>query len=319
MMLKMATYSSNSLDFASLIEPVSRKLFGEPNRKLSARDELRFGGRGSLAVAIGGHKAGCWHNHETGTGGGVLDLIRAATGRDDGIVWLREFGFLDGSHCPGFCPNQPPATAQNRRNDDAGSSRLARQIWDEAIGSIGTLVETYLASRGLTLPPGAPIRFHPACPRGTDRLPAMISLMTDPVTASPCGAHRTFLRLDGSGKADGQAKMMLGNAGVIRLVPDDEIATGLGLAEGVETALAVMQRASWSPIWAACSAGGIAKFPVLCGIEAITIFADADDKGAGLRSSHECANRWRAAGREAHVSKPPIGTDWLDALNRSAA
>jgi hypothetical protein len=312
----MSDYNENlDVNFASLMQPVALALLGEPNSALSSGSGLRFESRGSLAVIVSGRKAGCWRNHETGAGGGVLDLVRAVTGRPDPMLWLRESGFLDGSHRPApRAAPEPPRQAENQN-----STNLARQIWKEATSPSGTLVETYLASRGLTLPPGAPIRFHPACPRGTDRLPAMISLMTHPITAKPCGVHRTYLRRDGVGKADGQAKMMIGSAGVIRLVPDDEVTMGLGLAEGIETSLAVMQRAGWSPVWAACSAGGIAKFPVLGGIEAITIFCDADDNGAGLRAAHECGDRWRGEGREVTISKPPSGVDWLDVLCRSAA
>ncbi len=184
----------------------------------------------------------------------------------------------------------------------------------------GTLVECYLHSRGLLLPPGAPLRFHPQCPRGrTERLPAALALMTDPGTARPVGIHRTYLRADGRGKAEGDARRMLGNAGVVRLVPDDTVTLGLGLAEGIETALAVMQRFGWRPVWAAACAGGIEKFPVLAGIEAISIFADADDKGAGIRSARACAERWREAGREATIFIPPSGTDWNDVGHGVAA
>ena len=149
----------------------------------------------------------------------------------------------------------------------------------------------------------------------------MLALMTDARTGEPCGVHRTFLRPDGSGKADvTPAKMMLGGAGVIRLDLDDEVTLGLGVAEGIETALGVMQRIGWRPVWAAASAGGIAKFPVLPGIEALTIFADADDKsGVGLRAAEECADRWRAAGHNSRIAAPPSGTDWLDAARRIAA
>lgn len=309
------------INFGALMQPVAVALLGEPNRTLSNRAELRFGSRGSLSVAIAGRKAGCWANHETGTGGGVLDLIRVATGRDDPINWLREFQFLDGSHDPESCsaPAPAPTPEPPRQAENQDSIRLARQIWREGTSPSDTLVETYLASRGLALPPDAPIRFHPACPRGPERLPAMVTLMSDAITAEPCGVHRTFLRRDGTGKADGQSKMMIGNAGVIRLVPDDEVTTGVGLAEGIETSLAVMQRAGWSPVWATCSAGGVAKFPVLPGIEALTIFADMDDKGAGMRAAYECANRWREFGREVAISRPPTGTDWLDALSGEAA
>jgi len=44
------------------------------------------------------------------------------------------------------------------------------------------------------------------------------------------------------------------------VVPDEGVTAGLGLAEGIETALAVMQRAGWSPVWAATSAGAMDRF-----------------------------------------------------------
>ena len=178
----------------------------------------------------------------------------------------------------------------------------------------GTLAETYLRSRGLAWPERAPLRFHPACPRGKERLPAMVALMTDPVTAEPCGAHRTYIRPDGSGKADGTAKMMIGRAGIVRLVPDDEVTLGLGICEGIETSLAIIQRARWSPVWACGSAGAIAKFPVLAGIETLTIFPDLDDKGAGINAARQCAERWQADGKAVAIAKPPHGRDWHDAL-----
>ena len=184
----------------------------------------------------------------------------------------------------------------------------------------GTLAETYLRSRGLAWPERAPLKFHPACPRGDERLPAMVALMTDPVTAQPCGVHRTFLRADGGGKVEhGKDKMMIGRAGIIRLVPDDEVTLGLGICEGIETALAIMQLAGWSPVWACGSAGAIAKFPVLAGIETLTIFPDLDDKGAGINAAQECAERWRRAGKELVICRPPQGQDWHSALTKQEA
>ncbi len=57
---------------------LARFLCGEPNRRMSNRRELRFGRKGSLAVAIAGPKAGSWCDHETNEGGGPLDLIMVA-------------------------------------------------------------------------------------------------------------------------------------------------------------------------------------------------------------------------------------------------
>ena len=47
--------------------------FGEPNRQLSNKTELRFGTNGSKSVKL---ETGQWYDHELGQGGGVLDLIR---------------------------------------------------------------------------------------------------------------------------------------------------------------------------------------------------------------------------------------------------
>jgi putative DNA primase/helicase len=117
---------------------------------------------------------------------------------------------------------------------------------------------------------------------------------------------------------------MLGRAGIIRLVPDEDVTQGIGIAEGIETSLAVMQGSSlafmqgfgWRPMWAAASAGGIRTFPVLPGIGALTIFADAD--GPGLAAARACAARWRAAGAEVRICTPPAG-DFNDLLRRHSA
>ena len=146
----------------------------------------------------------------------------------------------------------------------------------------------------------------------------MLALMTDPLTAEPTGVHVTYLAPGGRGKAGGgRPKVMLGRAGVVRLVEDAEVTTGLGLSEGVENALAVMQHSGWSPVWAAGSAGGIASFPVLPGIEALTIFADADDGGTSVEAARRCALRWRRAGRRVWLVLPRPGEDFNDMLRRA--
>lgn len=185
-----------------------------------------------------------------------------------------------------------------------------------------TTVERYLASRGLELPLEAPLRFHPAAWRNRDNGPcgpAMLALTTAPEADEAVGLHVTYLRADGRGKAAGdRPKVMLGARGVVRLVPDAEVTLGLGLAEGIETALAVMQRYGWRPVWAAGCAGGVAGFPVLPGIEALTVFADVDDGGAGRKAAEECAARWHSAGREARITPALPGKDFADLVGRVA-
>jgi len=83
-------------DLRRLIGPVAKRLLGEANKRLSKRmDQLRFGRRGSLAIDL---SAGTWFDHENGTGGGVLDLVRRERKCDEdrAIAWLRAEGLVNG-------------------------------------------------------------------------------------------------------------------------------------------------------------------------------------------------------------------------------
>jgi hypothetical protein len=143
----------------------------------------------------------------------------------------------------------------------------------------------------------------------------MIALMSDPRTGEPCGVHRTFLSAVGTGKAAIlDPKRMLGEAGVVR--PAEPEGNGLALAEGIENALTAMQVIGWGPLWAAGTAGAIARFPVLPGYN-LTVFADP--KPQELAAAEACARRWSQAGRECLVHVPPEGLDWNDVACRRPA
>jgi predicted P-loop ATPase len=75
------------------MEPVARAILGEPSGENKDKRELRFGTRGSLSVSLA---KGTWHDHETGDGGGVLDLVRIRKGLDKegAIAWLQDGGYL---------------------------------------------------------------------------------------------------------------------------------------------------------------------------------------------------------------------------------
>ena len=66
--------------------------------------------------------------------------------------------------------------------------------------------------------------------------------------------------------------------------------------------------------WSTGSTAIMAKFPVLSGIEALTIIADHDLNGAGLRAASEAADRWQTAGRETHVFQRETPGDFNDAF-----
>ena len=116
---------------------------------------------------------------------------------------------------------------------------------------------------------------------------------------------------------------MLGRAcgAAIKLDADASVALGLHVGEGVETCLAA-HAAGFRPVWAlgtvgivrrdGTTAGGIAAFPVLCGIEALTVLGELNDGGANYRASQACAARWVEAGREAYIVAPLTGDDLND-------
>jgi hypothetical protein len=167
----------------------------------------------------------------------------------------------------------------------------ARQLWQDSIPLPDTLGWKYFTERrglhiGVLGPLDHALRFHLG-------KRAVIGLMTDPVTNKPSGVHRTFLNPDGTKRE----RKMLGHRGVIRLSADEDVTTGLGICEGIEDGLAILI-SGWAPVWAATCAGEIEKFPVLPGIEALTIFADCDV--VGTEAARLCAERWR--GEQCEVS-----------------
>src|SRR4051794_33867042 len=104
----------------------------------------------------------------------------------------------------------------------------------------------------------------------------MVALVTHGVTGSPVAVHRTFLALDGCGKAPVEpAKMMLGpcRGGVVRLC---QPCNGLMVGEGIETCLAAMQ-ASGRPAWAALSTSGLRALDLPRDVRDVIVLADGDE------------------------------------------
>jgi putative DNA primase/helicase len=149
--------------------------------------------------------------------------------------------------------------------------------------------------------------------------PALVALITDAITNVPLSLHRTWIRPDGNKALLNPPRMLLAGhritGGVIRLWPDEAVAQGLAVAEGIETALSAAH--VFTPVWACVDAGNLARLPVLAGIEALYVVVDND--AAGVRAAEECGRRWAEAGAEVRLVKlKRPGTD-LNDLMRGAA
>jgi hypothetical protein len=114
---------------------------------------------------------------------------------------------------------------------------------------------------------------------------AMRSITTDELT----GIHRTALTLDGV--KVGRKMLGIAAGSAIKLDADDAVTHGLIIGEGIETCQAARQL-GLRPTWALGSVGGIASFPVLAGIECLTILAERSPDGtpnaASERAVAEC-------------------------------
>jgi len=144
----------------------------------------------------------------------------------------------------------------------------------------------------------------------------MVVLLRDIHTNEPAAIQRTALAR--SGQKLGRMTLGSKSGTAIKLSDDADVDIRLTIGEGVETVLAGMM--FWCrPAWALGDAGELAKFPVLNGIESITILVDNDASGTGQRAAIECSARWRISGRDAFRIVPRrIGADVNDLVQRSS-
>jgi hypothetical protein len=174
----------------------------------------------------------------------------------------------------------------------------------------GTLAETYLRRRGITLLHGTEnLRFHPRCyykpdDGPTETWPAMIAAVTD-LTGRITGAHRTWLATDGSDKApiDTPRKAMgdlLGST--VRIgVPDTVMAAG----EGIETVLSLRQILPDMAMAPALSAAHLAAILFPLRLRRLYIVRDNDPAGDAARDM--LIERANAEGIEAIPLSPALG------------
>ncbi|MGP1273903.1 MAG: toprim domain-containing protein, partial [Caulobacterales bacterium] len=162
------------------------------------------------------------------------------------------------------------------------------------------------------------LRFHPPSFYGPEgggpiaRLPAMLAAITD-LEGRHTGTHRTWLRPDGSAKADVDTPRramgtLLGN-GVRFGAPADVLIAG----EGIETVLSVRSALPEIPALAALSSGHLAAIRFPAGLRRLYVLRDRDPAGAAARDRLEA--RAAETGIEAVTLTPRLG-DFNDDLRR---
>jgi phage/plasmid primase-like uncharacterized protein len=259
--------------------------------------------------------AGQWSDAATGEHGDLLDLIaanRKLASLSDTLEEARSFLRL---------PRADAVRGHASKSAPQGSPEAARRLWAIARPIRGALAETYLRSRAIVdVRNLAALRFHPRCwyrgdpddPRDRlrDAWPALIAAVRDNA-GTLTGVHRTWLALDGDGKAPvstpRRAMGQLLGHGVRFGAAGDALVIG----EGIETMLSLRDALPCLPAIAALSASHLAAVELPPRIRRLYLAGDDDPAGHGAVNA--LATRAGAAGIEPVLLQPTRG-DWNDDL-----
>lgn len=276
----------------------ARERFGEPNKRLSSKNELRFGRQGSISVVLVGQKAASWFSHEAQQGGSLLSAAEL--------------------------PALPAARTSGRRSVltwDSDSEQQFRRVIDRELRQV---------EAAHTRAPGIrPIERAPAheylISRGIDRWPAhsvmgwvsgiaylarsasgqILAVQILPLT--PDGRKNRAYWSDGVTKRTYTAARGWHHYAAVRMPGRGELV----LCEGVETGLSIWL-ATGRPVAACMGLAGMAS--LRCG-RRVTIATDGNDPGspADVATQRAITER-RSSGQRVRVAVPPLGTDFNDLL-----
>lgn len=180
----------------------------------------------------------------------------------------------------------------------------------------------YLASRGLEVAPGLDwIKdlAYTADGKKVGEYPAMLA----PIVKGGkfLTYHATYLQDGKKADLDPCRKILPGpgnSGGACPLYPEAEV---MGIAEGVETAIAA-KMIFGLPVWAALNTALMAAWEPPAGVKRVMIFGDNDANYAGHAAAYQLAHKLVRKGIEVEIQMAPeVGQDWNDVLlaNRSLA
>jgi len=331
-------------DLARQMREVARLVLGPPNMALSSEWKWCYGRKGSLAIDL---RQGVWFDHEAGTGGGVLDLVRVTQNLSSNRVaadWLRARGILpddrragaDKAHRMPAIQRRPTASnaaasgaagaepAVYWNLDDAPEkTRRACAIWRDSTPLShpdAALGVAYLTSRGLSPPYPETLAFaEQRHPDTGEVLPTLIVARHCPVVGMVRGIQQIFIDPAGGKYRGDMAKWSLGSiAGGRAELLGEFRPERLLVGEGVETALSAARLFRYGSAWAMCGAfpRDIALPP---SVRHVLLVADNDKSGTSVKKALALAQWIIRTGRECTIEIPnSLGADANDVLKAVA-
>lgn len=263
----------------------------------AARDRIPLAelvGRTLPLKRSGAYWMGCCPFHDDSTPSFAIRDNRwrcyAGCGGGDAIEFIRRLRGLDFAEAVrellGMPAAAPAAAALVRRQTVDRTSQdidRVREIWRESGPVVsGTAAFIYLFSRGLDTRQPA-LRAHPGLyvAETGERLPALIAPVRDSaghlVALQRVWCQERIETVNGEGPADSRARLRMRKktlgamgGGCVRLAAAGPV---LGLAEGVETAIAASMLYRL-PVWAVCGSARLATVWLPREIETLYIFGD---------------------------------------------
>lgn len=159
---------------------------------------------------------------------------------------------------------------------------------------------------------GNAARYTDADGKDLGSFPAMVAKIRYP-DGRPASIHRTYLTAAGEKAPVPQVKKIMAgkplNTGAVRL---SAVGPCLGIAEGIETALAASARFGL-PVWAATNATLLESWVPPAGVERVLIASDNDASFTGQSAAYGLARRLVKRGIAVEIQIPAeMGRDWAD-------
>ena len=242
----------------------------------------------SFTIFDGGERFHCFG---CGVNGDVLDYLRRL--HDVGLKDAA--AMLNGGRLPVVVHRPLPPEPERDTTGEALS------IWRNAGPVSGTAAEAYLRRRGLHLRIPQSIRFaRLRYGKRGDLHPVLVAVLAS-ADNKVVGVQRTYLKPDGSGKADVPTpKLSLGRirGAAIRLAPAAGVLIVTG---GLEDGLTLQQELGRA-VWAATGEGNIANLILPIGVNSVVIGADSDPSGED--HARRAATAFALEGRAVRIIRP---------------
>lgn len=306
--------------------------------------------RGSFHICVRGLKAGAFVDFATQDKGDSIDLIAycrfggvTRETRVQAIQWAKAWLGLDGAPPEKMAQLRREASERQKQADaeDARKAAWKRKrafdLWNGAQPRLtGTIAQRYLEKvRGIEFSRLAnmerSLRFAPRCQWwGADPMPvapAFLGCFRDN-SGLITGIHGTFLRPDGSGKADfDPPKLMFGTCkgsairiakGKSGLTPEEAAAAGVSgpliVTEGIENALTFAMAEPDLRIWAVGSVSNYTPLQKHPCVSAVLVAAENDEGEQAQNALDAALKHFASWGVPVEAIRSPVGNDINDLM-----